>query len=544
MWVRGTNSAGVPTIYTLTPGGQPGLTTSATTTNPITTEGYGTVRGDGGRPVLHLNTWAFNLSGNFNILKNLEISPVSGTVAVLSLTGATCHLENLVLDPGTSSGPALLQNAVNCVVRRVYTKPNSAAGGGTNSFDVTGGGSLYEYCDMSGSGGQNGLQFNSGGVFRGCIFRDNHLAGVRQNGNTIGQFLGCVFWNNGTDGLQLTNATAGLIGNVVENCIFGSNAGYDLNYTPADVSANTGAKEWAKAQLRCNWFLTTGTGRYHQLPAGADDTALVVNPFVSSATGNFSLNTLPGGGAAITAAPCAVAFADGLNTANVLPGYYGTVPTPGGSTGALVLMRSLWRERTNERLYPATNSGVPDSTVDIYLDWGLQWLNRIARYHFTTDSTSLVLVANQQEYAPFQDLVELRWVRFGQRWLQKGSIERWRGDGFEWDEEPPSDPREFAQYGLNIVFRPIPGGNAVAENPTCVVRYVSTPPSITTNGPEQLPSQAYRIAVDYAAAIWFQSYPDTALADGPTGKSVMLLKEATDAAQLFAMEMSQRDIAR
>ena len=51
---------------------------------------------------------------------------------------------------------------------------------------------------------------------------------------------------------------------------------------------------------------------------------------------------------------------------------------------------------------------------------------------------------------------------------------------------------------------------ALAASPT--LRYVSTPPSFTTNGPDQLASQDWRIAVYYGVAEFSRSYPDSAFA--------------------------------
>src|SRR5713226_2357935 len=87
MWIRGTNSAGVATVYSMTPSGQPAFPVDGTAVNPITTEGYSTTRGDGGRPVIALPGWALNLFVSRNIIKNLEIRTggAGGIVATLRI---------------------------------------------------------------------------------------------------------------------------------------------------------------------------------------------------------------------------------------------------------------------------------------------------------------------------------------------------------------------------------------------------------------------------------------------------------------------------
>lgn len=534
MWVRRTNSAGVLTPYA---GTNPQLSVAGTAVNPITTEGYNLVRGDGGIAVLNQSGWPFLVSNNFNIVKNLQVSPVSGTQVALHLTASGCHIENVICDPGTSNAAAFLQDGgtTNNVVRRVWAKGPSAAGGGSVCGDLSGTGCLYEYCEFSGSAAQGGVRFNNATVFRGCLFRDNALDGVIQNAQVDAQFVGCIFWNNGRDGLRLTNSTQGLMGIAVENAMFGLNAGYDLNYTPADVSTNPGAVEWAKSQLRCNWFLTTGLARYHQLPAGGDDQALTVNPFVSSAAGNFTLNTLAGGGAAISGSPCTAAFPDGLNSASNIAGFYGIVPTVAPSD--VVTMRSLWRELTNER----DTARPTDSVVDIYLDWGIQEINRRVHYHYVTDATSVTLIAGQQEYVLPVDTIEVVWVQYsGQRLLDKGDVEQWRRLNEDWRNEPLGEPQFWAHYGANMVIRPAPSAEAVATAANLTLRRKNTPPSVTTNGAEQLPTEAWRLVVMYGAFLWSSCYPDSVVA---TQRAQTLKAEFEAGVAVMIEQYARRGIA-
>lgn len=541
-WVRATNSAGTPTPHSTVVSAN--LSASGTQTQPITTEGYSTVRGDGGRAVIS-NTAGLTVSGNFQIVKNLQVQGTTGVSTCFAVTGSNCWVENIAIVPGASSGVAFQPNGSHNVFRRIYTAANGSAGGGSHAVDQAGSNHRYEFCDFGQSGGQSGVNVNAPVVFRNCIIRGNAQHGIRFNASaTLSTFVNCVIWGNGGDGVELTQSADGVMGHLFENCVFGKNTGYDLNYTPADISGNTGAQQWANAALLCNWFFTTGTGRYHNLPASANDHALTVDPFTSSGTGDFSLNSLSGGGADIQSTLCAAAFADGVNSANTLAGFAGTIPSGGGGdmTAALNLLISLWRERTNERSYPATSSGIPDSVVGVYLTWALHWINRIAKYHYTTDTTTIALVAGQQEYTLPSDIVEARWLRHGLIDLQRGDVERWRSDDLAWASEPAGNPREWALYGgQQIILRPAPSAEAVAEAPTCTLRYVSAPADIMTAGPAQLPTQAYRIVVDKAAAIFFEGYPDTALAEQ---KVAAISKEAEDAAQLFAQEMAMRSITK
>jgi hypothetical protein len=529
IWMRGTNSAGVATNYS---GGSPHLTTSGQEENYIRVEGYSTVRGDGGiANTVQVATW----SGAYLTVRGLHLSGTFGG-ATLQIGAAGQVIENLIVDATGTSGYALT-NAGVVAIRRVWVK------GGTNVAAVRDtSGSLYEYCRIDGGAGQAGISVESGLVSLNNCILNGGAVGVQIN--AVSGFLkarNSVFYGASSYGIDITPTALHFgQGSVVEGCIFDSNGVADIAWrqnAPNPVAA-PGGLNWVNSAFKCNYFHTTAV-RYLNMVAAPDDTALTASPFLSPATGDFNLNSTAGGGAVISASPCKESLPDGVNSAEIIGGFYGSLPVV--TPAALTTLRNLWRLRTNEPFYTATNSGVPDVTVDAFLDWALQWLNRIARYHFTTDSTTLALVAGQQEYTPFTDLVEAVFVRYGDKQLQKGDVERWRGDDLEWDREPAGEPREFAQYGLSIIFRPTPSAEAVSANPICTARYISTPPSISANGPEQLPTQAYRIVVDYAAAAFFMSYPDTALAEA---KVTALLKEAQEAAMLFKDEMARRSIAK
>jgi hypothetical protein len=63
-----------------------------------------------------------------------------------------------------------------------------------------------------------------------------------------------------------------------------------------------------------------------------------------------------------------------------------------------------------------------------------------------------------------------------------------------------------------MAFRPTPNLAAVAAGAVPVMRFVSNPPSITANGPQDLPSQDRPLPVYHSVYLWSVSYPDSALA--------------------------------
>ena len=194
-------------------------------------------------------------------------------------------------------------------------------------------------------------------------------------------------------------------------------------------------------------------------------------------------------------------------------------------------MRDLFRELTGEK-YAAT---VSDAVVDQYLQRGLEWYNQVTEYKFTTGAAGVTLVAGQQEYVLASDVVRVHWVEWNGHELIRGDIEEWRRRGEDWRSEEAGTPEQWAVYGQRIVFRPAPNAAAVAVQATPVIRYISDPPSITTNGPEDVPAQDRRLPVYYGAHLWSIAYPDSALA---TQRSSELLKRSMEEGQ-FAQRDSQ-----
>lgn len=171
-------------------------------------------------------------------------------------------------------------------------------------------------------------------------------------------------------------------------------------------------------------------------------------------------------------------------------------------------MRNLWRELTGEKY----SAQVSDAVVDQYLQRGLEFYNQATEYHHTTGGGGVTLVAGTQEYLLDAEVVRVKWVEHNGHELDPGNIEEWRNRLEEWRLEPDGFPMQYAVEGQRIIFRPTPSAAAVAAANAPVIRYISTPPSITTNGPEQIPAQDRRLVVFHAVYLWSSAYPDSALA--------------------------------
>ncbi len=513
---------------------------------PITVEGFLTTPGDGGRATIHRagdTISVFAVIVDFWIFKNFNLDVGgSSSPCILVNGGNNCWFKNIIASGGTAGAYALnMSNGTGNRFRHCWFKSATASAG--DAVRLVGGGHLMEYCIVSGQGATSstGISVEGGpSEIRGCIVRNHSRDGISfASGDLYGATLRSnVIWNNGRDNVRI-DATANLgvldlIGNIL-----GRATAYDVNYTPADVSAVTGPPDWQSVAMACNFFFTTGTGRVRQLPAETNFTALTANPFLDDTTTfNFGLNATAGGGAAVSAGVCVENYADDLNVSRLLAGIDGTVlvPTP----TATATMRSLWREATNERFTPSDpNSAVPDATVDIYLDYGLQALNREAHYH-VADGT-IALVAGQQEYSLPIDFVLAFWLQFGGfRKLNRSDEEHWMSRNIDWRNEPAGEPQEWAIYANKLILRPAPSAEAVTAAPNLTLRYCSMPPSITSSGAEQLGSQEYRLVVLYGALLWSMLYPESLVAQ----QRIAELQKVWDTSvQRVIQEYGQRNIS-
>lgn len=494
IWVRKTNSAGVATAYSIN---GVNITAAGLEENYVRVEGYGTVRGDGGiANMAQVGNWT---AGAYTVIKNLQLAgSFAGSTVIAGATGQV--IEDCIVDATGTGGYALSASATQAI-RRCWIK-----GGNSVAAVRDTGGNLFEFCRIDPGAGQAGIS-----VEGGSPVRLQHSAikggavGVQINANSTGVVArSSEFWGASQYGIDVT-PTSLHFGQVslVENCIFGNNGTADIAWRQSSPAAVVGAggQSWVNATFRCNAFFTLAA-RYLNMLAAADDVTLTVDPFIDSANGNFNLNSLPGGGALLRSAPCVYGWPDGVNQTALFAGS-GGIPTTAAGAASLI---SLWRELACE-----PSAIVPDSVPILYIDSGMEALNRRIRFHWTTDSTSIALVAGTDEYAMPVDTIEIRWVQWNGKELPKGSIDEWRARGDDWRNEDPGLPREWAFYGNKVVVRPRPTAEAVAiGNPT--LRYCSKPPSIAIAGADQLATQDQRVPVYWGVAEYSASYPDSAAA--------------------------------
>lgn len=472
--------------------------------------GYTTTRGDNGLATITAtaNLAPVVVAGNQLIFRNFKIDGANTADRGITF-GIDCYVDNLFVTRCNLSG-GQAQNEGTRVRRSLFTFNGAGAAAGAG-LDV-GTGCIASECEAHDN--KQGFSSSNGtGDFRFCLSHGNTGSGFYQAGDDGMRLLNCVSDLNGVDGLQINDSGGGTTIEVT-NCIFSNNTGRGIRSVATDYSAAASAQ--MAVFFQNNAFYNNTAGNYGQVPQGASDILLTASPYTNAAGGDYSLNGTAGGGAALLGAGIPGGY--GALGANALgsTGHLdvGAVQTLGSGVtpSATATMRSLWREATNERFTAGdASSAVPDSTVDIYLDYGLQALNREAHYH-VSDAT-IALVAGQQEYSLPSDFVLAFWLSTSNfRKLDRSDVERWMSRGVDWRHEQANEPTEWALYANKLILRPAPSAEAVASLTALTLRYCSTPPSITTNGAEQLGSQEYRLVVLYGALLWSILYPESLVA--------------------------------
>ncbi len=493
-----------------------GYTTAATITlsiaggdgTPIQYVGYTTTRGDGGQAVVtSTNAAATSLisaTGARATFKNITADGASLSLRAFSASGTNVHFENCWGKGATQYG---FRSAGTGIYWRRCLATGNGSSGGHAGFVVDAGTGLADRCVSRDNGGNGFSSLTAGQLTTiDCIAHGNTLSGWISNDTQSELFaLNCTSYGNTLDGVRFAAAST-FEGSTFRDCIFYGNAGYGMRSITTDYS---GVAAWI-SRLENNAFGANTLGARFQVPTGAADITLTQDPFADAASDDFALNMIEGGGLALRAAGVPGGFGL-LSTPEPSVGMsdVGAVPS-GGSTSSstgLGTMRGLWYELVGEK----DTDVVPFTVCDMYLQRGLEELNRLVRYHYTDDATAITLVAATQEYALPAACNQLVFVTWRGQELKKSSVDQWRSQGEPWQQQS-GEPREWAMYGEKLVIFPTPTVEAVAADPNPVLRYGSNPPDIGTAGPEQLREQDYPIPVYHGVALWSASYPDSAAA--------------------------------
>lgn len=163
--------------------------------------------------------------------------------------------------------------------------------------------------------------------------------------------------------------------------------------------------------------------------------------------------------------------------------------------------RTLFRLWTNE----LDSSVLSDANIDLLIQSGQESLCDLVGYHFTDDSTNVVLVDGTQEYALPAAALEVLWVEWNGFQLRKTDTEQLQGDDTNWRAYRASHPESYYTYGRQIGFFPKPNADAVAKAASPVIRYISVPTEFSSTAFNQLASQHHRLPIMYAVGEWFET---------------------------------------
>ena len=138
----------------------------------------------------------------------------------------------------------------------------------------------------------------------GTVFSTNtgngaNVQGLAQSGTAV--FFGCAFYKNGADGCRIVaqNLNDGIQAMTFLNCVFYGNTGYGIN--PQSIAA-AGVTPSSNIQRNNAFGSNTSGNRPTGAPSDPTDIALSGDPFTAGSSGNFTLNTTAGAGAACTGA--------------------------------------------------------------------------------------------------------------------------------------------------------------------------------------------------------------------------------------------------
>ena len=294
VWVRGGN-------YTVSAN----ITVSNAASNRIALMGYGTARGDGGKPVLTAATGC-----------TAVIAPSNGQTTVVNGFEINCaSVANIGI--AFSGNQACVQR---CLVYNFLQY-------GISAFEV-------EQCEVrNGVSGATAGIFTNEGIALGNYVHDNPCPGIQaatavnnivtNNTGAASDGIYCATshnmlyvnntcYNNGRHGLNRT--LAGAYSGLMRNNLLVSNGGYGINateYNASNAATSATAEQW---QYGNNAYYANTSGANNFGGAGSSDVTLSASPFVNASAGNYALNGAAGGGAACRSAGFPGAFPGGLTT--------------------------------------------------------------------------------------------------------------------------------------------------------------------------------------------------------------------------------------
>lgn len=259
--------------------------------------GYGSARGDTGTATVRRTSGSTALisyaSGGAKIAVRNVVADCNGLAAQGVSLGNDLNIDNVDVLNATQYG---FVGGTRCYFARCRSKGATSASG-----FYCGSANLLVGCWAEGASG-DGFTVDGGvSTLIRCVSRANTRYGFMSNGGTA-CLIGCTAHGNTSHGARYQGAT--LSGALIANCIFSANGGYGVSAAIA-----------APAQVALgNAYWGNTSGQRDNALAGLGDVTLSGDPYTSASTGDFSLNSVSGAGAACRGAGYPGVFPGGTTT--------------------------------------------------------------------------------------------------------------------------------------------------------------------------------------------------------------------------------------
>jgi hypothetical protein len=305
-----------------------GSITNALNPSPTYITGYASTHGDNGTaPLLTTSTNSVDIfrfsAGNFWVFTNISMSNTAATRGngfqqtggspTYSLACTQCILDGFLnAINGDNSGAH--GQWVNVLLDRVEIKNST----GDAIVNTAGSDLIITNSYMHGNSRGPNTNFNYQIVI-GSLFTANTNENYKISGGTLFKAINSNFSGAtalSADGLRFDTSISTLVD--IENCIMYGNAGWGfhaLTGTPVFVANNNNA--YGANTLGDRSGISVGTG----------DVTLTATPFTASGSGDFSLNSTAGGGAALKGVGFPGIFPAGTTTGHI---DIGAVQSAGG----------------------------------------------------------------------------------------------------------------------------------------------------------------------------------------------------------------------
>jgi hypothetical protein len=279
--------------------------------------GYGTTRGDATQATITTSTNSVSLFGGDTMkcyFTNIIFSTTAGTPALgFTQTGSsfpTLAFTNCKFTGFTQaiSASVFTFTMINCEVASC-TSSTGAISLGTNQVAAT-----FNGCYFHGNTGPAVTMTNSGNGFNGTLlftFCVLYLNGKGISGQSASNsntnsaawvLINCAIVSNTGDGIVMGNSSGtNYCPLTLINCVIENNGGYGVDIgTAAAASTNS----WGPTIVNGanNAYRNNTSGDRNNFPALPGDVALTGEPFNNISSGDFTLNSTAGAGAACKAA--------------------------------------------------------------------------------------------------------------------------------------------------------------------------------------------------------------------------------------------------